>query len=42
MYFGPKPQNLATGLQIYASLNHCKKKKVEPSRLIPRKLAANL
>jgi len=29
-------------MQTRASLNHCKKMKAEPSRLIPRKLAANL
>ena len=33
---------LFTRIQICASLNHRKKKKAEPSRLIPRKLTANL
>jgi len=28
--------------QIYASLNHCKRMKVEPSRQIPHKLATKL
>ena len=34
--------NYSTWIQIYAGLNHRKKMKAETSRLIPRKLAANL
>jgi len=33
---------LVTWIQICASLNQRKKMKAEPSRLVPRKLAANL
>jgi len=35
-------ESLVTWMQISASLNHCKVKKTEPSRIILRKLAANL
>ena len=31
-----------TGIQICASSNQCKVKNTEPSRMIPRKLIANL
>ena len=33
---------LVTWIQIYASLNQCKKMKAEPIPLVPRKFAANL